>query len=226
MESLKDLELKINIIIKRQNKRTYVRVKKPNIVEITTPKRLTNKELDEILLSSRGFIEKAINRINSKSEASGIHYLGKEYKLDILANNKNYIEIVDDTIRVYTRKNDSSYIKAIIYKELYGKSLKEIIEEELPTAKEALKISFPLAISLRDVKTYYGKCYFKEHKLIFAYMLAKYKREYIVSVIYHELAHFYYQNHQSGFYSLLEGVFPGYKKVQHELRMTKYNDIY
>ena len=56
--------------------------------------------------------------------------------------------------------------------------------------------------------------------------LAKYDIKYILSVIYHECAHFKIQNHQEEYYKYLESIYPNYRKVQKELRSIKYNEKY
>ena len=55
---------------------------------------------------------------------------------------------------------------------------------------------------------------------------SSYELKYILSVIYHEYAHFYVSGHSDRFYNLLESVFIDYKKTQANLRKTKYLDLY
>ena len=66
----------------------------------------------------------------------------------------------------------------------------------------------------------------KQRLIILSTNLAKYEFNYILSVIYHEYAHFYVSGHGDKFYNILENVFPNYKKTQSNLRKTKYSDLY
>ncbi|MCM1197024.1 MAG: M48 family metallopeptidase, partial [Roseburia sp.] len=78
----------------------------------------------------------------------------------------------------------------------------------------------------KNVKGYYGECFSKKNLIILSTKLAKYDLKYILSVIYHECAHFKYQNHQKEFYDYLEERYPNYQKVQRELRKIRYNEKY
>ena len=104
--------------------------------------------------------------------------------------------------------------------------LDDIVKKSIDRIKSDMKIGFPISFGYKDIESYYGKCYFYKRHITLQTSLAKYNIKYILSVIYHECAHFYYHDHQEGFYSLLEGVFPGYKRTQHELRMTKYREFF
>ena len=104
--------------------------------------------------------------------------------------------------------------------------LKKIVENNIEKIKNDMNINFPICIEYKNVKTFYGECIPKRKKLIFSLKLAKYDPIFIYYVIYHELTHFYYSNHQDDFYNLIESKFPNCKKIQHELRKIKYTDRY
>ena len=57
---INDLDLMIDIIIKKNNKRIYIRPKYPNLVKITTPIKLSISKLEEILLKNYDFIKKVV----------------------------------------------------------------------------------------------------------------------------------------------------------------------
>lgn len=215
----------IDIIIKKNNKRIYIRPKYPNLVKITTPIKLSISKLEDILLKNYDFIKKVVQSAPLKLSSNKLHFFGKEYNIEIKPSLKNYIELNNDAIYIYAKSNDEITIKAIINK-FYTENLKKFVEKEIAEAKNKLGILFNLTIKYKNVKTYFGQCMPKRKIVTFSTKLAKYDEIYIKSVIYHELAHFYYLNHGKDFYLLLESVFPGYMKTHKELKRIKFTDIY
>ena len=160
-----------------------------------------------------------------KEFLNSIHLFGKEYELEVIESDILRMVLMGDKAILYTNTSDKEINQKIV-NQFYEDNLKSFVNSNIEEAKRKMGINFDIKIEYKKVKTYYGECFTKRKKIIFQQSLAKYNEEAILSVIYHELCHFYYPNHQEGFYKKLEEVFPGYKKVQSNLRRTKYNDIY
>ena len=217
-----DLNLDIQIILKPKNKKIWIRIIKPNILKITTPVRLNNNDIYKYVSKNYSYIKKVLNEKEEIKE-DVIHLFGYEYKLKEELSNLDDIKIENQNIIIYHKINSNP--KDILYS-FYNLKLKEFVSNYLDEAKRKLNIDDDIIFEYKDVKTYFGECFYKRGKIILASKLAKYEAIYILSVIYHELAHFHYHNHQASFYNLLEKVFPDYKYYQHNLRKIKYRDIY
>ncbi|MBQ3253952.1 MAG: DUF45 domain-containing protein [Acholeplasmatales bacterium] len=222
---IKDLDLEINLIIKRNNKKIYIRAYKPNIIKITTPLNLSKSKVEEYLKNNYDFIKKVLNKETLPLNSNEIHFLGRPYKLVTIQDKKNKVDINQDTIYIYAKSLDEITIKSLIHK-FYKSELKKIVESNINTIKKEFNITFDIVFEYKNAKTYFGECFSRRKKVILATRLAKYEYVYIISVIYHELAHFYHQNHGAEYYKLLESVFPNYKEVQKSLRRIKFRDIY
>ena len=216
----KDLKLMIDVIIKRNNRRIYLKVIKPNIIRITTPINLDNSKILEFISKDYKFIKKHLDKIDLP-KSNSLHLFGKEYNL-ILVNDKIDYSY-NDMDNIYVHYKNEKHIKNIV-SNFYNQMLKRYIDLNINKAKEDLNIKYNINIHYKDVKTYFGQCRPKTKDVVFSSRLAKYDNILILSVIYHELAHFYYLNHQDGFYNLLEKVFPNYKFYQKKLRSIRYND--
>lgn len=221
---INDLDLFIDIVIKKCNKKIYIRPKKPNIVKITTPIRLAKSKIEEILNKNYEFIRSVLSAPDVTKE-NVLHLFGKKYNLNIISHFENKYEIINDTIYIYAKSLDEITIKSVINK-FYKIELEKFVASELIDAKNKMNISFDILIKYKNVKSYFGQCMPKRRVVTFSTILAKYKPIYIISVIYHELAHFYYLNHNKDFYSLLESKMPGYKRLNKELKKIKFIDIY
>lgn len=216
----KDLKLMIDVIIKRNNRRIYLKVIKPNIIRITTPINLDNSKILEFISKDYKFIKNHLDKVDLP-KSNSLHLFGKEYNL-ILVNDKIDYSY-NDMDNIYVHYKNEKHIKNIV-SNFYNQMLKRYIDLNINKAKEDLNIKYNINIHYKDVKTYFGQCRPKTKDVVFSSRLAKYDNILILSVIYHELAHFYYLNHQDGFYNLLEKVFPNYKFYQKKLRSIRYND--
>jgi len=219
-----DKSIIVENIIRRRNS-IGIKVIYPNKIEIYSPYKLKEDDILSILSRHKRFISKRI--IKEEINNDEIHILGNKYKIEIYEADFDNI-LVDDYLKIakiYTKNNNDNYIFKII-DNYYENVLRSIVDKNIAEIKYKMKISFDIKFIYKRVNTYFGECFSKRNLVILNTKLAKYDLYYILSVIYHELAHFYYQNHQAGFYKLLEKVFPNYKNAQKELRRIKYNEKY
>ena len=214
--------LNVNIEYKPRNRKIYLKAIKPNNIIIRTPIRLSDDKIIEYLNNAYSFIKKALEREDIK-KSNNIHLFGQEYEIKEIDDNNEYIEC--DATYFIIHKTISTDINKLVYN-YYIDCLKHFINRYLEESKQALNINKIITVKYKNVKTYFGLCTPKKNQICFAAKLAKYDPILIKSVLYHELAHFYFLNHQKGFYKLLENVFPNYKYYQHKLRSIKYNDKY
>ena len=219
---LNDIVVDVSQIIKRRNKKIYLHFYKPNIIKITTPYKLSNDKIMEYLNSSYKYIKKRID-YTEKPKENVLHLFGEEYNVKIVDAEESYVEC--DGKYIIIHKNESDDERKLEYN-YYLECLKHFITRYLEEAKSSLNINRIITVKYKDVKTYFGICTPKKNQIGFAIKLAKYDPILIKSVLYHELCHFYFLNHQKGFYKLIENVFPNYKHYQHLLRSTKYNDLF
>lgn len=159
----------------------------------------------------------------SKKIDNQIHYLGKSYPLRILDSTEESIEVREEEIVILC--HNPLAVQRLV-EVLYTRTLKKVVETYSSEILSKFQIVQPIQFSYKKVKGYYGECFPARNKIILSTRLAKYELKYILSVIYHECAHFKYQNHQAEFYDYLEEHYPNYRVVQKELRKIKYNEKY
>ncbi|MBQ9124559.1 MAG: DUF45 domain-containing protein [Acholeplasmatales bacterium] len=219
--TVKDITLEVVVIIKKQNRRAYYRIKPNNILQITTPYKISDEHIKKVILDNYEKIKKSLNTSNIEKRNS-LHLFGKSYNLEIIESKHYNSYVLDDTIYIYCNLDNAS--KAI--DKFYADKLKEYVEKRIDFIKRQFHIDYEITFKYKNVKTYFGECFYKRRLVILSTKLCKYEEIYIDSVIYHELAHFTFQNHSDSFYMLLEGLFPNYKRIQAKLRKIKFDDIY
>ena len=156
---------------------------------------------------------------------------GKEYKLIVKVDYKYFVKLNNDSIEIHTSTNTKKQVESILYdfylhqlieyiNSIYSEAIRDFID-----VKKLYYFNDSPLIKYSKVKTYFGKCYPKRNLIVLNVLLAKYDKIYIKSVLYHELCHYSYLDHQAGFYKLYESKFKNARKIQHELKQIKYNDL-
>lgn len=219
-----DIEVELEYNYKPQNRHAYIKILKDKVI-INSFKRFNKKDVDEIFKEYYAKI-KMTTSINPSKEHC-IHLFGNIYDFKILDSTCNLVYLENDIIYINTKKNEFSYIKKLIDK-FYNSYLEDFVINHYNDIyiKFSDVVLVRPTIKYKSLKGCYGKYNKKENSITLSSHLAKYNPILIEQVIAHELTHYKYMNHQKEFYNLLEAKMPGAKKLQHILRMTKYNDYF
>ncbi len=135
-------------------------------------------------------------------------YLGEIFPVIFLEGRKS-IEWLEDKVIVHApdKEKGRSYYekwKKKTYLDLFTK----VTEEHYDMLKNRLKLTKMPKITMADVKSYWGKCFYTRNEIRYSEELAKYPYDHLEYVVCHELAHFVYPNHQENFYTLLQDICP------------------
>lgn len=187
------------IILRKNNKNTYLRVKDDLKIYITTSRFSSDKFINDLLDDNLENIEKMIEKIKAKNKYENeFYYLGKKYEIKLANNidlNKWYKE------------------KALIKFNERLKTIFERFEEDIP---------FP-NLKIRKMKTRWGVCNRKNNNVTLNLELIKKDIEAIDYVIIHELCHFIHFDHSKNFWNLVSKYEPNYKKIRSKL--TDYENL-
>lgn len=219
---VKDIDCPVEVTVKKSNKHIYLRVRSRTLF-ITAPHDLSDEFIRELVLKNYTAIAKALS--TPPPVENKLHFFGREYELRVCPSERERVIAEDGILWVFTKKKENSHIQKTVLL-FYAKELSNFVEKNISAIKSAFHFNEEIQFQYKNVKSYFGECFPKRRIIILSLKLAKYDPYYILSVLYHEMAHFFHQNHGMRFYALLEQVFPGYRRVQKELRKIKYNDIF
>ena len=187
---------KYDVIIQRKkNKHTYLRVKEDLGIYVTTNYFVSKREIanfiDDNIDSIRNMISKELSRQNKKDD---FYYLGQTYEV----TNKSELDGVD---------------------KWYRKQAEKVFEErfEYVFSKFESNIEKPI-IRIRKMKSRWGVCNRKLHKITLNLELIKKDVNIIDYVILHELCHFIHFNHSKKFWELVSYYIPNYKELRKILK--------
>lgn len=191
------------LVIKKNNKNTYIKIKDDMTICVTTNYLTTKREVKTILDNEKLFLQKALSKAKKKMEkASSFYYLGQKY--DIIKVPFDDIQL--DSNKIYT-KDDTMLEKwlKLETKRVFNERLTynyDLFDEDIPFPK----------LKIRSMKTRWGVCNKRDDSVTLNSKLIEYGIREIDYVIIHELSHFVHFDHSREFWQTVEKYMPDYKK--------------
>lgn len=204
-------------LTRKRVKNVNMRVKADGIVYVSASTRVSVKRIEEILSERAEFIFRAAEQLKSREERSEItaeklRWLGKEYPVRVIRNHAERVALEENELRVFTAHHETAQE---MLTQWVGECFAELIEQLNTEVRKALQTAGltppPTRISIKDMKTRWGSCsYTRGHISINARLMA-YPRETVLSVLWHEYAHYWHHDHSARFYAFVERFFPEYR---------------
>ena len=195
---------------KRQNRNTYIRVKKDLKIHVTTNYFTSTRSIEKLIKENDKRICEMIDAQEVKAKNNnGFFYLGKKYVVIYNKENKK-VEFIGDKVYVPEDFEPDKW---------YKKEAKKIFQERLNYNYEnyTRKIPYP-SLRIRKMTTRWGVCNIKTHIITLNLELMKRDICYLDYVIIHELAHLIHGDHSRAFWRVVEENMPEYKKYRDEMK--------
>ena len=201
-----------NVIIerKRSTRNTYVRVKEDLNLYVTCNILTSDRFIRNLITSKEKQILKMINQMKKKvAKDEDFYYLGKKY--DLVYLNQKGISFSENRVYFSPDFNIDRW---------YKKEAEKVFQMELDKMYNSFvyKIPYPSGLTIRKMKTRWGVCNTKTHKITLNLELIKKRIECLDYVIVHELSHLLYANHSKAFWECVGNNFKDYKKIRKELK--------
>lgn len=194
------------IVVKKNNKNSYIRVQEDLSILVTTSYFTTKNQINRMLNDNRRPIEKMLNRqIHANEKNERFFYLGKSYDI-IEVSIMDDIEFEADKIYIPNKKK---------FEKWYKSKLVEVFNSRLEyNFKQFSEIENCPSLKIRDMKTRWGVYNRVKHCITLNSKLLKYDYDVIDYVIIHELSHVIHFNHSKLFWELVSKYCPNYKKIK------------
>lgn len=198
------------IVIYKNNKNMYLRVKDDLNIYITAPKYMSKNDIEKFIndniLSITKMIKSKESVINSNKEK--FLFLGKKY--DICYINDKSIYFGDNRVFIGKGINIDNYLKKECFK---------VFNDEFIKCLDSFKeINYIPKLRIRKMSTKWGVCNVTKKVITLNSELIKIDIKYLNYVIYHELSHLVYPNHSKDFWFLVEHYVPNYKNYKKEMK--------
>lgn len=197
---------------------------------VTVPKRVSFKEAEEFVRSKEPWILKHLPKIK-KIESSKIifdestSFATKEHKLLIVKSelDKTCIVIDNNVTRIEYPKSKNVQSDEVQEAIKFGidETLRIEAKKYIPKRVEELAYLFNFKykrVFLKNLKSRWGSCS-GQNNINLNIHLIQLPNELIDYVILHELVHTIHKNHSKRFWTALEKVLPGCKKIDNGLKL-------
>ena len=191
------------LVVKKNNKNTYIKIKDDLTIYVTTNYLTTKGEVKRMLDNEKDFLKRSLSRARKKMEKDELfYYLGQKY--DIILVPFENTEVYDDKIYVKDMKALDKWLK---------KEMKRIFSERLEYNYDLFDEDIPFPkLKIRSMKTRWGVCNKRDNSITLNSKLIRYSIHEIDYVIIHELSHFVHFDHSKEFWETVRMHMPDYKK--------------
>ena len=197
------------IIIRKNNKNTYIRVKEDMKIYVTTNHFTTKPGIKNLLDNNIETLKKMISSQTKKNKKNEyFNYLGNSY--EVFIDEVDEIKFLDDAIFVPSEEYLNKWLK---------KEIKKLFQERLDYNYNRYeeKIPYP-KLKIRTMTTRWGVCNIRDNSVTLNSKLMEYDIEKLDYVIIHELSHFIHFNHSKLFWNQVSKYKTNYKQIRKELK--------
>lgn len=206
-------------LTRKRVKNVNFRAKDDGIVYVSANSRVSVKEIESFLIERGEFFFGAFERLRAREKRSEINtetvnWLGREYPVRIIHNARECAVLDETECRVFTRLgSDPEYILSLIQRAVADRFMalcRELNGEVRGELQRSGLTPPPTQITIKDMKTRWGSCSYTKGHISINIRLAAYPRETVLSVFWHEYAHYWHHDHSKRFYDFLLRLYPDY----------------
>lgn len=218
-------ELRYTLTRKRV-KNINFRAKSDGTIAVSANTRVSKKQIEQCIIERAEFFFGAFERLKSREKTSeistkSIKWLGKELPVRIVANSREIAVLDEEECRVFTKDESAENVLKLIQRAV-AERFKTVCAELNAQVRNELQsrgLNPPAAvITIKDMKSRWGSCSYTRGHISINLRLAAYPRDTVLSVFWHEYAHFWHHDHSERFYRFLLEVFPEYYKHNNVLK--------
>ena len=209
-----------------QRKSLTIKVHPDASVQVLAPIDANKQKVLQKVKSKAPWILKQIEQFNTYKPGTPIRrfingethlYLGRQYRLKIVADSINVVKANRGQLFIHTTNTNKEIVEKQLqqwYKERAVIVFTEMLNEVLPKFKK-YRVAKPV-LSIRSMSKRWGSCT-PSGKIILNTELIKAPKGSIEYVIIHELGHLVHHNHTKAFYNVQERLLPDWQKWKNRL---------
>ena len=197
-----------------------LRVKEDGTLRISANSRVSAARIEEFIISEQGFILRAMERIKARREKSVstpelLKWLGAEYPVRVFSSSRECTVLEQQEMRVFTRDPQPEHVQEMLQRwliENFTQLCRELNDEVRRSLTESGLNPPPTRVAIKDMKSRWGSCTWAKGHISINFRLYAYPRDTVLSVFWHEYAHYWHHDHSSRFYAFLEEHYPEYHR--------------
>ncbi len=211
----------LNYALTRKSvKNINFRPKPDGIIYVSANSRASIAEIERFITERAEYFFRAFEEMRAREESreirtDSVRWLGRDYPVRVIENSRECAVFDEDECRVFTRHPDEENIVSLIERAVrlsfcalltdLNKEVRRVLEEKgFPPP--------PTQITVKDMRSRWGSNSYTRGHISINIRLAPFPRETILSVLWHEYAHYRYHDHSKRFYDFLLKMYPDYYK--------------
>lgn len=210
-------------ILYKDVKHANLKVKPTQEVILTVPLDMSEKEIEYILKKRASWITKQLelfsqNQEPTKELVSGesFVYLGKRYRLKVIESQEEKAKLTRGYFEIHVKDKNAYAKKQKLIENWYRAKAQEHFQKIIAKYSPIVKVDIK-SVRIRSMKTRWGSCNPKKSYINLNLELIKKPKIAIEYVIFHELAHLLYHNHDRAFYNYLSLHMPDWRERKERL---------
>lgn len=220
-------------LIKETRKSLSIRVFPDMRVVVKVPQQATDEEVDRFIAKRRLWLKKQLcyfqqfcNCTNiTKLSGSSMLYLGRQYQLIVRKNLQKFVKIEKNKIILNVPFIDKEIENQQVLDEWLNNRAMTIFQERLDAVHAMFDKVVKPKLKLRKLTRRWGSYLRKSNTIILNPCLIQASKSAIDFIIAHELCHYYYKEHNSAFYNLLESKIPNWKEIESRMEQKILSKI-
>ncbi|MGD8622046.1 MAG: SprT family zinc-dependent metalloprotease [Anaerolineales bacterium] len=198
-------------------------------VRISAPHRMSEKKLHQVIRSKLPWIKRHRTQIKSKAWVKPYKYvsgerhafMGEVYQLDVIQHDAApSIEIqADDKIILRVRRGSRREKREKVLREWYRAELKKLIPPLIARWEPVIGVEVA-EWGVKRMKTRWGSCNTKAHRIWVNLELAKHPIERLEYIVVHEMVHLLEHRHNKRFYAYMDRFLPEWRQHREALKVA------
>lgn len=198
-------------------------------VRISAPHRMSEKKLHQVIRSKLPWIKRHRTQIKSKAWVKPYKYvsgerhafMGEVYQLDVIQHDAApSIEIqADDKILLRVRRGSRREKREKVLREWYRAELKKLIPPLIARWEPVIGVEVA-EWGVKRMKTRWGSCNTKAHRIWVNLELAKHPIERLEYIVVHEMVHLLEHRHNKRFYAYMDRFLPEWRQHREALKVA------
>lgn len=198
-------------------------------VRISAPHRMSEKKLHQVIRSKLPWIKRHRTQIKSKAWVKPYKYvsgerhafMGEVYQLDVIQHDAApSIEIqADDKILLRVRRGSRREKREKVLREWYRAELKKLIPPLIASWEPVIGVEVA-EWGVKRMKTRWGSCNTKAHRIWVNLELAKHPIERLEYIVVHEMVHLLEHRHNKRFYAYMDRFLPEWRQHREALKVA------
>lgn len=213
-------------LTRKRVKNINFRVKDEEVVMVSAPSGISVKYIEQCLAKRADLFFGAFEKLRARNAAQiksteTVNWLGKELPIIIIENSRETAVFDENECRVFTKDFSAENVQNLIRaaKVERFKALCAELNEQVRAGLKARGLEPPPAlITIKEMKSRWGSCSYAKGHISINLRLADFPRETVLSVFWHEYAHFWHHDHSDRFYRFLLDLYPDYYKHNNVLK--------